>query len=467
MHLHTTYKYSFILFLLLASIFVMSCGDSDDPDPQGSLVANAGADRNVVLGTEVSLNGNGSFDNNGGSFDFNWSFIAIPENSNATLENSDVANPQFDPDKAGKYQVQLAISNGQATSLDTVTVAVFDVINLTGTYTNLMPGPNVGIRQFEVYGDRLYATCEFTEIGGKAIKKIACFDGGIWFALGCGLDEGTIFDMEVYNNELYVTGRFQEIGCVDAKNIARWNGTSWNMVGTGIGDADDAAGFALEVYNNELYVGGRFTRAGDQTVSNIAKWDGSNWSAIGDLSGGSVRSLKVYDNRLYAGGFFDQVTGTNAEYLACYNGNQWSELGDVSSLSLRSTGVVRHMEVFDEKLYISGDFESNNIGFSELIVWDGSQFKDFGRAFSLSGSNEIESLVVFDEALYVGGEFSQVIGTQVNNLLKWDGEQWSILADGIGGVVLTIQPFDGQLYIGGDFFSAGNLPAEHIAIWSE
>lgn len=455
---------SIIIFFVILISF-SRCGKDGEPQPNGSLTANAGNDANILTGEKVTLNGNGSFDQEGGAFDYNWNFINSPANSTATLSDIDQATPSFTADKQGKYKVELTISNGQQNSRDTVTVSAFSVITLPGTYTNLFPGPNVGIRKFEFYNNQLYATCEFTEIGGFAIKKIACYNGISWFALGCGLEEGSIFDMEVYQNELYVTGQFDQIGCIDAKNIARWDGNNWKAVDTGIGNGTDEAGFALEVYQDELYVGGRFTRAGSLTVNNIAKWNGIQWSETGSLQEGSVRVLQVFQNSLYAGGFFTQVVGTDAQYVTSFNGSQWSSLGSVENLELKSTGAVRHMAVFQDQLFLSGDFEVNNSEFSELITWDGSQFEDFGRAFSISGGNEIKTLSTFQDALYIGGIFNQVVGTQASSILKWDGEQWAVMAEGIGGTVLSIQPFQDQLYVGGDFTQAGNQTAENITIW--
>ena len=452
-------------FIFLFFIFYSGCGSSSEPAPSSSLIANAGNDVNILKGESVTLNGNGSFDQEGGAFDFSWSLISKPAKSTANLSAQDQPTPSFTVDESGKYKVMLTISNGQSSSMDTVTVAAFSVIDLSGTYNNLFPGPNVGIRKFGVYNNRLCATCEFTVIGGIDANRIATFDGQNWEALGSGLEEGSIFDKEVYQNEMYVTGQFEMIGGIQAKNIARWDGANWKPVGSGIGNGTEEAGFALEVYEGELYVGGRFTRAGDVTVSNMAKWDGNQWVEVGSLAEGSVRVLKIYNDRLYAGGFFTNVTGTDAEYLACYDGSQWTGLGATQNLEQGSTGAVRHMAIFQDELYISGDFQLNGSDVSELIVWDGSQFRDFGRAFSFFGGNEIKALAVFKDALYIGGSFNQVVATQASNILRWDGENWGVMAAGIGGTVLTIQGFQDQLYVGGDFLEAGNQTAENITIW--
>jgi hypothetical protein len=81
--------------------------------------------------------------------------------------------------------------------------------------------------------------------------------------------------------------------------------------------------------------------------------------------------------------------------------------------------------------------------------------------------------MVFDDgtgpALYAGGQFSTAAGTQVNNIAKWDGSNWSRLDTGTNGTVLCMCVFDDgtgpALYVGGDFTAVGPEPANHIAIW--
>ena len=128
-------------------------------------------------------------------------------------------------------------------------------------------------------------------------------------ALGCGLEEGSIYDMAEYKGQLYVTGQFKEIGCIEANNIARWDGANWHALKGGLTGGDDPYGHALAVYKDELYVGGQFTKAGDLVVSNIAKWNGTDWLAAGNVEDGSVRELHVFKEKLYAGGFSRRLTG--------------------------------------------------------------------------------------------------------------------------------------------------------------
>jgi len=361
----------------------------------------------------------------------------------------------------------LTISN-TLENRDTVTVSAFKVIQVEGNYENIIPGSNVGVRDFTEACGYLIATCEFTEIGGVEAHKIARYNGSVWNPLGCGLDDGSIYDMLEYKGALYVTGQFTEIGCISVNNIARWSCDQhiWEDVAGGLTGGDNPFGYALVIYNDELYVGGQFEQAGGVNTINIAKWDGTKWSAVGNMEGGSVRELMVYKQKLIAGGFFTGVNGLATGHIAAYDGNSWTALGSFNNLELKNTGVVRHMAVYKDVLYISGDFSANNVDFSELITWNGSQFNDFGRAFSLY-PNTINELVVVNEILYIGGSFSNAVGSQTNNILQWDGDNWGIMSQGISGTVLSIVLYNNMIYIGGDFDSAGGNTAENISIWTD
>jgi hypothetical protein len=465
MTLLKSYRFQVSCICITGIFIINSCKEKDENN--SVLIASAGDNINVQVGKSVALDGSDSKDLAGNPFDYSWKFISKPASSSNVLENSATETPSFTPDIQGKYKIELTVSN-TVEDRDTVTVSAFTVSDVGGNYENILPGPNVGIRDFAVAGGSLIATCEFTAIGGIAANKIARYNGSSWSALGCGLEEGSIFEMIEYKGELYVTGQFNEIGCIRATNIARWNfeSNTWRDVEGGLTGGNNTYGYTLVIYNNELYVGGQFEKAGNINTINIAKWDGTEWFPVGNMQGGSVRELMVYKQKMYAGGFFDGVNGIVTGHIASYDGNNWNPVGSSNVLELGTTGVVRHMVVYKDLLYISGNFSTNEDDFSELITWDGSNFNDFGTAFSLH-SNIINELAVINNNLYIGGSFINVVGSEANNILQWNGESWGIMSEGISGSVLSIELFNNEIYIGGDFNSAGGKNAENISIWTE
>lgn len=85
--------------------------------------AHAGADQTVPINTIVQLDGHRSIDQNGNPLTYAWGFVQQPQNSTATLLNSNAFKPTFIADVAGEYVVQLIVNDGQASS-DPATVTI-------------------------------------------------------------------------------------------------------------------------------------------------------------------------------------------------------------------------------------------------------------------------------------------------------------------------------------------------------
>jgi hypothetical protein len=84
-------------------------------------IAKAGPDQTVLVNTKVELDGSQSKDIDGKPLTYRWSFVAIPTNSTAVLEDANTAKPHFTADKEDIYTVQLIVNNGESDSVpDTV-----------------------------------------------------------------------------------------------------------------------------------------------------------------------------------------------------------------------------------------------------------------------------------------------------------------------------------------------------------
>ncbi|MFH0983158.1 MAG: hypothetical protein V2A79_16685 [Planctomycetota bacterium] len=96
--------------------------------------------------------------------------------------------------------------------------------------------------------------------------------------------------------------------------------------------------------------------------------------------------------------------------------------------------------------------------------------------FGLLGVDaDVNAITVFDDgtgpALYAGGAFTAAGGVLANRIAKWNGTQWSALGSGLTGgsspYVSALAVFDDgtgpALYAGGEFTTAGGVPANRIA----
>ena len=121
--------------------------------------------------------------------------------------------------------------------------------------------------------------------------------------------------------------------------------------------------------------------------------------------------------------------------------------------------VVRSAAVFDDgggtALYVGGIFTTaGSVTVNHIARWDGTDWTSLADSSAVGvngeGSVEVDALAVFDDgtgaALYAGGTFTTAGGVTVNNIAKWDGERWSALSGlsdvGTDGAVLTMAVYD-------------------------
>jgi hypothetical protein len=157
---------------------------------------------------------------------------------------------------------------------------------------------------------------------------------------------------------------------------------------------------------------------------NIARFDGNNWSPLGAGLNGTISALAVVNGSLYAGGSFTASGATTLNRIARWNGSSWSALGNGLTGSSSSAAVT---------------------------------------AIVGSGAN-----------LYVGGSFTNAGTVYLAGVAKWDGTAWSALGSGLyngvfnqtgQGTALALMGND--LYVGGQFTTAGDKPSIAIGRWND
>jgi trimeric autotransporter adhesin len=139
--------------------------------------------------------------------------------------------------------------------------------------TNML---NTSLRLALDKSGRLYASGQLSTSG----SYIVYWDGTDWITITDRLEgeAPAIFDMAVdANNHLYIGGSFESVSGIQARNIAYWDGGLWHALGAGVNKQVDALTFDP---SGQLYVVGLFTEAGGLTVQHVARWDGETWHAL-------------------------------------------------------------------------------------------------------------------------------------------------------------------------------------------
>jgi hypothetical protein len=278
---------------------------------------------------------------------------------------------------------------------------------------------------------------------------------------------------------LYAAGVCQYAQGTFMYGVSKWNGAGWSLLGavmngtiTSLCSYDDGSGAAL-------YAGGWFTTIGGVAAPYIARWDGTNWSAPGGGMSGYVEVLRVHDDgtgpALVAGGSFTTAGSMPAAHIAKWDGATWIPL------AAGTNGTVKALADYDDgsgpKLFAAGGFTmAGGIGTSGIARWDGANWAGLPGTFS--GSTYRNALATFEDgsgpALYVAGAFDDIGGLLVHNIARWNGVTWSALGAGITSpstmptiyALSVVKDSSGSaLYAGGDFHTAGGLPAEYVARW--
>jgi hypothetical protein len=269
----------------------------------------------------------------------------------------------------------------------------------------------------------------------------------------------------VSGSDLYAAGGFTTAGGNPANYIAKWNGSSWSALGSGIGPYVSA----LAVSGSDLYAGGAFTTAGGVLATNIAKWNGSNWSALGSGMDRPVLALAVSGSDLYAGGYFTTAGAASAINIAKWNGSSWSALG--SGTGGVGDLFVHALAVSGSDLYAGGSFTTaGGVLATNIAKWNGSSWSALGSGMAISGAGMpyVHALAVSGSDLYVGGEFTSAGGIAATNIAKWDGSSWSAMGSGVGNPdsyqgVFALAVSGSDLYVGGNFTSAGGKISAYLA----
>lgn len=192
----------------------------------------------------------------------------------------------------------------------------------------------------------------------------------------------------------------------------------------------------------------------------------------GSGAGGHVFALETFNGGLIAAGEFTSIGGAAAHGVARWDGATWSALGawPLDGVGGRRAARVFDAAVYNGKLYVGGAFVTAGGALANNVAcWD-----ELTQTWTPLGSGTdgwVLALEVYDNgsgpALYVGGDFETAGGVPARGLARWNDttQTWSPAGSFDGPVnVLLAAHFEGQdrLFVGGDFETAGALAARNL-----
>lgn len=284
----------------------------------------------------------------------------------------------------------------------------------------------------------------------------------------------------VNGSGLYVGGYTLGGNSMAVNGIVRWDGSSWSNLDGGVESCPSICTgkvIALETKGDDLYVGGDFIYAGGMRANQIARWDGSKWFTLGEgipmrnnfHESIGVDAIAISGNDIYTVG--NVITDlkdnlfSNLDGVALWDGSRWSaQGGGVSGQghSLSANAVA----IKGDEIYVGGNFQiagftsANNIARFDGHIW-------YGLGSGIDGCSSCTPYVLTMAArgndLYVGGQFNSAGGVQANNIARWDGENWHALGSGANGPVYKIAFNGDDIYVGGAFTSIDGVKANGIA----
>ncbi len=126
-----------------------------------SSIADAGLDRTVAVGAQVTLDGSGSSDSRGAKLTYAWELVSVPRGSGAVLSGPTRVKPSFEADLPGRYIAQLVVDDKtEGSAPDQVVVSTDNSAPVAdaGADRTVSPGDLVqleGGSSFDVDGDAL------------------------------------------------------------------------------------------------------------------------------------------------------------------------------------------------------------------------------------------------------------------------------------------------------------------------
>ena len=125
-----------------------------------------------------------------------------------------------------------------------------------------------------------------------------------------------------------------------------------------------------------------------------------------------------------------------------------------------------------DNVYAGGYFSAAGSTFANSVAkWDGTNWTSLGTGSQNGVLNQgvltnVKALATDQSGnVYVGGDFATAGGLLVNHIAKWNGPTWQSLGSGVNDFVSGIAVGKNLVYVAGGFKEAGGIESSGFAVW--
>jgi trimeric autotransporter adhesin len=313
---------------------------------------------------------------------------------------------------------------------------------------------------FTPNGD-LFVGGVFATAGGIPASNIARWNGTTWSALGSGISgvQPSQVPMPVpvlvshlgvrSNGDVIVGGSFANAGGLNARGLARWNG-AWSTFGVVPPNTPSQMVTAMVVLANDDVVLCTF---GLQSPfnNNVMRWNGVTWTPLGPYPSDSWRAFAELPNGTLVG----QREVGSVFRLASWTGSAWAPMTGpdlyVGATSLLTAG--------SNEIWMSG---FGLAGMTTMWHFDGQTWR--APASGLNG--EVTAAAGFGDGFAIAGYFSQVGNAATGSIAVRQNGAWATIGAPIDGVIRRLwAQSNGDLLVSG-YFTIPSAPGiQNVARW--